>query len=260
MILAVDVGNTETMLGLFADYDPVDSWRLATERHRTGDEVALQIRALLAARSGDAPPPERVVLASVVPELDRSWDEACERLRLPLVRVDGRTELPIRLAVDEPHAVGADRVVNTLATSCLFGRDTIVVDLGTATTFDCIAADGTFLGGVIAPGPRAGIDRLHERSSKLPTVRIRPPARTLGRNTVEALESGVFFSIVEGIDGIVRRLLEEWEPRDPLVIATGGLAGIVAPFCRTVQQVDPFLTLKGLVCADRHLAGRPLAP
>jgi type III pantothenate kinase len=259
MILAVDVGNTETMLGLFEDYEPADSWRLATERHRTGDEIALQLRALLGAREGSADP-ERVVLASVVPELDRAWDEACERLDLHLVRVDGRTDLPIRLAVDEPHAVGADRVVNTLATSCLFGRDTIVVDLGTATTFDCITADGTFLGGVIAPGPRAGIDRLHERSSKLPTVRIRPPARALGRNTVEALESGVFFSIVEGIDGIVRRLIEEWGPQDPLVIATGGLAEIVAPSCRTVHQVDPFLTLKGLVCADRHLAGRPLVP
>jgi type III pantothenate kinase len=257
MILAVDVGNTETMLGLFENYEPADSWRLATERHRTGDEIALQLRALLAARPEGTALPERVVVASVVPELDRAWDEACERLGLPLLRIDGRTGLPIRLAVDEPHAVGADRVVNTLATSCLFGRDTIVVDLGTATTFDCITADGTFLGGVIAPGPRAGVDRLHERSSKLPAVRIRPPGRTLGRNTVEALESGVFFSIVEGIDGIVRRLLEEWKPEDPLVIATGGLAGLVAPYCRTVHEVEPFLTLKGLVCADRHLAGLP---
>ena len=255
MILAIDIGNTETMLGLFDGYEAADSWRLSTERQRTGDELALQLGALLEARSEGVPLPDRAVVASVVPALDRAWDEAAARLHLPLTRIDWRSDLPIRLDVDAPHSVGADRIVNTLATSCLFGRDTIVVDLGTATTFDCITADGTFLGGVIAPGPRAGIDRLHALSSKLPSVQIAEPARTLGRNTFEALESGVFYTIVDGIDGMVRRLIDEWDPDDPLVIATGGLAGLIAPHCETVQQVDPFLTLKGLVCADLHLAG-----
>jgi len=255
VILAVDIGNTETLLGLFEGYEVRDSWRLSTERQRTGDELFLQVGALIEARAAGAAAPERIVIASVVPGLDRAWDEAAERLGIPLLRIDWRTELPIRLEVDAPHSVGADRIVNTLATSCLFGRDTIVVDLGTATTFDCITADGAFLGGVISPGPRAGIDRLHALSSKLPSVQIVKPERVLGRNTVEALESGVFYSIVEGIDGIVERLLKDWAPADPLVIATGGLAGLVAPHCRTVQESDPFLTLKGLVCADRHLAG-----
>ena len=254
MILAIDIGNTETMLGLFDGDEVVDSWRLSTERHRTGDELFLQLSALLASRADEGASPERIVVASVVPALDRSWDVAADRLGLPLLRIDWRTELPIRLEVDEPHAVGAVRIVNTLATSCLFGRDTIVVDLGTATTFDCITADGAFLGGVIAPGPRAGLDRLHTLSSKLPSVQIASPERVLGRNTVEALESGVFYSIVEGIDGIVGRLIDEWAPEDPLVIATGGLAELVAPHCRRVQEVDPYLTLKGIVCADRHLA------
>ena len=253
MILAIDIGNTETMLGLFEGYEVGDSWRLSTERHRTGDELFLQLGALLAARADGVTPPERIVVASVVPALDRSWDEAAARLGLPLVRIDWRTELPIRLEVDEPHSVGADRIVNTLATTCLFGRDTIVVDLGTATTFDCITADGAFLGGVISPGPRAGIDRLHTLSSKLPSVQIASPDRVLGRNTVEALESGVFYSIVEAIDGIVGRLIDEWAPENPLVIATGGLAELVAPHCRRVHEVDPYLTLKGIVCADRHL-------
>ena len=253
MILAIDIGNTETMLGLFEGYEVGDSWRLSTERHRTGDELFLQLGALLAARADGVTPPERIVVASVVPALDRSWDEAAARLGLPLVRIDWRTELPIRLEVDEPHSVGADRIVNTLATTCLFGRDTIVVDLGTATTFDCITADGAFLGGVISPGPRAGIDRLHTLSSKLPSVQIASPDRVLGRNTVEALESGVFYSIVEAIDGIVDRLIDEWAPENPLVIATGGLAELVAPHCRRVHEVDPYLTLKGIVCADRHL-------
>jgi len=253
VILAIDIGNTETMLGLFEGYEVGDSWRLSTERHRTGDELFLQLGALLAARADGVTPPERIVVASVVPALDRSWDEAAARLGLPLVRIDWRTELPIRLEVDEPHSVGADRIVNTLATTCLFGRDTIVVDLGTATTFDCITADGAFLGGVISPGPRAGIDRLHTLSSKLPSVQIASPDRVLGRNTVEALESGVFYSIVEAIDGIVGRLIDEWAPENPLVIATGGLAELVAPHCRRVHEVDPYLTLKGIVCADRHL-------
>mgnify|MGYP001549767828 FL=1 len=254
MILAIDIGNTETMLGLFDGDEVVDSWRLSTERHRTGDELFLKLSALLATRADGGAPPERIVVASVVPALDRPWDDAAARLGLPLLRIDWRTQLPIRLEVDEPHSVGADRIVNTLATSCLFGRDTIVVDLGTATTFDCITADGAFLGGVIAPGPRAGIDRLHTLSSKLPSVQIASPERVLGRNTVEALESGVFYSIVEGIDGIVGRLIDEWAPENPLVIATGGLAALVAPHCRRVQEVDPYLTLKGIVCADRHLA------
>jgi type III pantothenate kinase len=255
MILTVDIGNTETMLGLFEEYEPLDSWRLSTERQRTGDELFLQVSALLTAHESGPMRPERIIIASVVPELDRAWDEAGERLGVPLIRIDWRTRLPIRLEVESPHSVGADRIVNTLATRCLFGRDTIVVDLGTATTFDCITAEGAFLGGVISPGPRAGIDRLHAQSSKLPSVQIAPPDRVLGRNTVAALESGVFYSIVEGIDGIVERLIEEWSPRDPLVIATGGLAGLVAPHCRTVHESDPYLTLKGLVCADRHLMG-----
>ena len=254
MILAIDIGNTETMLGLFDGDEVVDSWRLSTERHRTGDELFLKLSALLATRADGGAPPERIVVASVVPALDRPWDDAAARLGLPLLRIDWRTQLPIRLEVDEPHSVGADRIVNTLATSCLFGRDTIVVDLGTATTFDCITADGAFLGGVIAPGPRAGIDRLHTLSSKLPSVQIASPERVLGRSTVEALESGVFYSIVEGIDGIVGRLIDEWAPENPLVIATGGLAALVAPHCRRVQEVDTYLTLKGIVCADRHLA------
>ncbi|MDT8435659.1 MAG: type III pantothenate kinase [Gemmatimonadota bacterium] len=254
MLLTADIGNTETVIGLFEGFEPLDTWRVATERHRTGDEIALQLASLLDTLK-TCGKPERAVLASVVPELDRSWDEALARLAWPAVWIDWRSDLPIRLEVDEPHSVGADRVVNTLAASRLHGRNTIVVDLGTATTFDCITADGAFLGGVIAPGPRAGIDRLHASSSKLPSVQIAPPSRVLGRNTVAALESGVFYSVVEGIDGIVRRLLAEWEPDDPLVVATGGLAGLVGPHCRCVAAVDPLLTLKGLVCADRHLRG-----
>lgn len=253
MIVAIDIGNTETMIGAFEGRELRDSWRIATEPHRTGDEIALTLRGLLADLGGGGRPAERGVIASVVPPLDRAWSEAFARLDLPLLRVDANSPLPVRLDVEEPASVGADRIVNTLAVSVLHRRNAIVVDLGTATTFDCITAQGVFLGGVIAPGPRAGADRLTERSSKLPSIDLRRPDRVIGRSTVPALESGVFWSIVDAIDGIVRRILAEWDPEDPFVVATGGLAPLVAPHCATVGGVDPFLTLRGLVCADELL-------
>jgi len=256
VIVAIDIGNTETMVGLFEGREVRESWRVATERHRTGDEIALTLRGLLAGRLDGVPwSVERGIVASVVPPLDRSWTEAFERLGVPLRRVDPDSALPIRLDVDEPASVGADRVVNTLAVSVLYGRNAVVVDLGTATTFDCITADGAFLGGAIAPGPRAGVDRLAERTSKLPSIDLRPPDRVIGRATVPALESGVFWSIVDGIDGVVRRILAEWKPERPLVLATGGLAPLVAPHCEMVDHIDAFLTLRGLVCADELLTG-----
>ena len=200
---------------------------------------------------------ERAVLASVVPVMDRAWAQACRAVGLEPRFVNGSSARPIRLDVDAPLEVGADRVANTLAASELFGRDTIVVDLGTATTFDCIGADGVFLGGVIAPGPRAGIERLATVATQLPQVEIRPPARVIGRRTVDCVDSGVFYSTVDAIDGIVDRILLEWKPSDPLVVATGGLAEVIAPHCRTVERVEPFLTITGLAIADRHLrAGR----
>jgi type III pantothenate kinase len=254
MILAVDIGNTETMLGLFEGREEQANWRLATERRRTGDEIALLVRGLVSAEYGAGPwAITHGVIASVVPTLDRPWAEAFERLELPLRFVDAESPLPVQLDVEAPSTVGADRVVNTLATSVLYGRDSIVVDLGTATTFDCITAAGVFLGGAIAPGPRAGIDRLSDQSSKLPSIEIRPPHQVIGRSTEAALESGVFWAIVDGIDGTVRRILAEWQPKNPLVIATGGLANMIAPHCDTVDQVDPFLTLRGLICADEVL-------
>lgn len=262
MILTVDVGNTEMGVGVFRDLEPIRCWRLATQRARTGDEHAILLRNMLEelvalGETGGAMP-ERAVLCSVVPVLDRAWREACRSLAIEPRFLDGTTaELPIRLEVEVPLEVGADRIANTLAASELFGRDTIVVDLGTATTFDCIQADGAFLGGVIAPGPRAGIERLTSVATQLPQVEITAPTRVIGRRTVECVDSGVFYSTVDSIDGIVRRILDEWEPENPLVVATGGLAPLVAPHCSTVERIEPFLTLVGLAVADGYLSGAP---
>jgi type III pantothenate kinase len=252
MILAVDVGNTETVLGLFRESEPQGCWRISTDRRRTGDELGLMVSGFLDSLEAGA---TRAVVGSVVPVLDRAWAQACHAVGAEPRFLNGASELPIQLDVESPLEVGADRIANTLAAAELFRRDTIVVDLGTATTFDCIGADGVFLGGVIAPGPRAGIARLTAVATQLPQVEIHSPPRVIGRRTVDCVDSGVFYATVAAIDGIVERILAEWQPTDPLVVATGGLAEVVAPHCQMVERVEPFLTITGLAIADRHLRG-----
>jgi type III pantothenate kinase len=257
MHLLVDVGNTEMVLGLAAPQDGeiLAHWRLSTGPSRTADELDHLIHALLVRKGYDSQDLTRGVLGSVVPSVS-------ERLRIalgglvagPVFTVDAGAELPVRLDVDEPRTVGADRIVNTLAARILFGRDTIAVDLGTATTFDCISAEGVFIGGVIAPGVQVGLEWLGRRAAKLPKVEFRPPATVIGRRTETCMESGVFFGAVDAIDGMVHRIMAEWNKPQALVVATGGYAGLLAPHCRTVERVEPFLTLKGLFFAGEHMA------
>lgn len=248
MLLVVDIGNTETTVGLFDGARLVAHWRLVTEVARTPDEIGLQLRALLGSREVAAGAIGGTAIASVVPALTEPFDEACQALfGAPPLVVDARTPLPIRLDVLEPLTVGADRIVNTLAASRLYARDTIVVDLGTATTYDCITADGVFLGGVIAPGMRTSAETLFRRTSKLPATELVAPERTIGRRTEECIRSGVVFGTAEAVDGIVRRIKAEWpDGRVPLVVATGGLAPMIKPWCREVERVEPDLTLVGL--------------
>jgi type III pantothenate kinase len=252
MILAVDVGNTETVAGVFDGLTHLDTWRFSTDRTRTGDELGLAVQGSLGSVVAEL---DRIVVASVVPTLLRSWSGAASRLGLELLVLDGNSPLPIRLDVDRPGEVGSDRIANTLAAAELFSRDTIVVDLGTATTFDCITADGVFIGGVIAPGPTAGLEQLARATAQLPQVELIEPGRVVGRNTLECLQAGAFYSVVDSIDGIVRRILAEWGPADPLVVATGGLAEIVAPHCEMVGAIEPALTITGIAIAERYLTG-----
>jgi type III pantothenate kinase len=253
MILTLDIGNTETVAGIFDDQELVRHWRFSSHPERTLDEYGLLLRSIL--RESEIPHSsiEGAVVASVVPPLTHALKGACERhIDCPTVTVDAAGPLPIRLDVDEPLTVGADRIANTLAAARIFGTDSIVVDLGTATTYDCITADGVFLGGVIAPGLRTGAETLTRRTAKLPRVDLDPPTTVIGRRTDTALQSGIFFGAVDAIDGIVRRIRHEWG-NDPLVIATGGLAPLIAPHCQTVQRVEVFLTLRGLRFAWEHL-------
>ncbi len=257
MQLVVDVGNTETVVGVVDDARKLRThWRLSSQVPRTADEFRHLLRGLLREAGYERTALRRAVLGSVVP----SVSEALTRALSELVRdgavivVTPDSALPIRLDVDEPRTVGADRIVNTLAARELFGRDTVAVDLGTATTFDCITADGVFVGGVIAPGVSSGLEWLGRRAAKLPRVEFTAPGRVIGRHTEACIQSGIFYSVVDAVDGVVRRILAEWARDDVLVVATGGYAQLVGPHAVTVERVEPFLTLYGLALAGEVLA------
>lgn len=256
MLLVCDVGNTETTIGV-ADGDRIVShWRIMTGAPRTPHEFALVVRSLL---DLDQLPHDAITgaaIGSVVPAITSPLRDGIHlAFGVTALVVDATSALPITLDVEEPQTVGADRLINTLAASRLYGADCIVVDLGTATTYDCITQDGVFLGGVIAPGVLTSLETLTRRTSKLPATELRAPARVLGRRTEECIRSGVVFGAVDAITGIVGRLRTEWPTgREPMVIGTGGLAAMLQPHCPVLAVVDPDLTLRGLRMAYDLLA------
>jgi type III pantothenate kinase len=261
VILVFDVGNTELTIGLFSEAELRGHWRVMTDVARTPDEFGVLLRSLLAGRGFSVDVVESVAIGSVVPRVTGPLAAACKtyfEVGEPLI-VDARAPLPITLEVDEPMTVGADRLINTLAASRFFNRDAIVVDLGTATTFDCITADGVFLGGAIAPGIATASETLTRRTSKLPATELTIPSRAIGTRTEECIRAGVIFGAVDAIDGMVTRIKAEW-PRDqePLVIATGGLAETLAALCKSIDRVEPYLTLQGLQLAHAILRGSSL--
>jgi type III pantothenate kinase len=255
--LTFDVGNTETVIGLFENGELLDHWRISTHADRTVDELGLLVRGLLRESGFAVDTLHAASIGSVVPPVTHSIVEMCERhLGVRVLIVDARSPLPIRLDVDEPMTVGADRIVNTLAAAQMFKRDTIAVDLGTATTFDCITGDGVFVGGIIAPGVRTAAETLVRRTAKLPRVDLDKPAHVIGRRTETCMRSGIFYGAVDSIDGAVRRIKAEWGKPNAFVVATGGLATLIGPHCEQVDQVEPFLTLFGLDLAYRYLETR----
>jgi len=259
MLLAFDIGNTETTVGLFAGDRLEGHWRLHSTSHRTPDEWAYALTAQLTHAGHSTQEIRAAILASVAPQITENLSDGVEAAttRKPL-RVDGRSQLPLVLDVDEPLTVGADRIINTLAASRKYERDAIVVDLGTATTFDCITKDAVFLGGVIAPGVRSSAETLFRRTSKLPATELVAPSRVIGTRTEECIRAGVMFGAAESIDGVVRRIKTEWPNGDtPIVVGTGGLAETFAPLCRSFDTVDPYLTLYGLSMAFELLGRTP---
>ena len=246
MLLAVDVGNTETVLGVFRDEELAWHWRLATVPERTADELALLFGGFL---EGQALSFDRnvtgVVISSVVPTATQSLREMVRGyFHFAPVVVEPGVKTGVPVLTDNPKEVGADRIVNALAAFSKYGGPAIVVDFGTATTFDAISEGGEYLGGAIAPGIQISARALYERTARLPRIELAAPRSVVGKNTVESLQSGIVFGYSAMVDGMVERMAKELGTAT--VIATGGLASMVIEECRTVDHHDPWLTLEGL--------------
>ena len=254
MLLAVDIGNTEITVGLFAGGELERSWRVMTYPSRSQDEWAVLLRALFVQAGLDITDVGISIVASVVPMITEAVTDGIVDATGTVPTVVSAEMLPIRLDVDEPQTVGADRMVNTLAASRLFGVDTIVVDFGTATTLDCITRDGRFLGGIIAPEIRTAGENLVKRAAKLSSTDLAPPEHAIGKRTEDCIRAGLVFGAADAVDGMVRRIKAEWPTREvPKVIATGGLAPLVAKYSSEIEEVHPDLTLQGLRIASEWL-------
>jgi type III pantothenate kinase len=248
MLLAIDVGNTNIVIGVFRGEKLVRSWRLTTIRERTSDELGILVSDLCdryEVRRGDI---SGIVIASVVPPLTGTLVTMATEYfgRVPLV-FEPAVNAGIPILIDNPAEVGADRVINAIAAFQSYGKGLpiIVIDFGTATTFDAVSAKGEYLGGVICPGPQLSADALVQRTAKLPRIDVRKPPRVIGTNTVGAMQSGTFWGYVDMVEGLVRRMKAELGGA-AVVVATGGLAPVVAPESPIVEHVDPELTLRGL--------------
>ncbi|MEO1234368.1 MAG: type III pantothenate kinase [Myxococcota bacterium] len=247
MLLALDLGNTNLTLGLYEDDHLSDSWRLQTVHSRTEDEYALLVHQLFDLGGYRADAVEGVILASVVPVLTPTIVALCRRLfDLNPVVVGPGVKTGVSVRYDPPKDVGADRIVNAVAAYTRFESACIVVDFGTATTFDSVQADGTYAGGAIAPGIQLSMSALFSRAAKLPKVDLDRPPKVVGRTTVESIQSGVYFGYVALVDGLVTRMRDEMGLPRARVLATGGLAPILAEDSSTIEVVDEYLTLEGL--------------
>jgi type III pantothenate kinase len=246
VLLAVDVGNTQTVLGLFEGDRLAEHWRVATEAERTGDELGALVARLLELRDLGFEELTGVCLSSTVPPLVRSYAEFAERYaEAPLLVVGPGTKTGVPVRYDDPREVGPDRIVNAVAARERYGGPCIVVDFGTSTNFDAVSAEGEYVGGVLAPGIEVSMEALFARAARLTKVDFQPPARTIGTSTTAALQAGLVFGFAGQVDGIVERMRDELGD-GARVIATGGLADLIAPHSKTIERVDPLLTLEGL--------------
>lgn len=260
MLLAIDIGNTEVTLGLFEGKRLTRSFRVSSETRRTADEAGLLLRQvfpILDAGSGKAAAnAPAAVLASVVPPQTPIYVEAVKRLvGRPPLEVTADTASGITIEYRDPHAVGADRIANAVAAIEKYGAPVIIVDFGTATTFDVILKGGRYRGGVIAPGILTGAEQLVRRAARLGAFELKTPKRVVGQSTEESLQSGVLYGAAGQVDAIVKRIAAEERIR-PRVIATGGLAKAIAPHAKTIERADPDLTLHGLRLIHERASSR----
>jgi type III pantothenate kinase len=246
VLIAIDVGNTQTHLGMFRGEELAEHFRFSTSRTTTSDELAIRIAALLRLRGMTMDEVDGAVVGSVVPQQDQEWTSLNQRYlhgRLLMVSPGIKLGMPIR--TDNPREVGADRLMNAVAAYERIGGACIVVDFGTSINYDVVSADGEYLGGAIAPGVQISMDALTARAARLVKVEIEAPEAAIGRSTQAALRSGIVYGFAGQVDGIVSRIREELGV-EATAIATGGLATAIAPFCDELDEVDDLLTLTGL--------------
>jgi type III pantothenate kinase len=247
LLLAFDIGNTNMVIGVFKGKELIISWRISTDRQKTADEYGILMQNLFFFHKIDPREVRDIIFSSVVPPIMASLEEMAEKYfnKSPLVVGPGiKTGMPINY--ENPREVGADRVVNAVAGYEKYGGPLIIVDFGTATTFCCISAKGEYLGGAITPGINISTEALFQRTAKLPKVELVTPKRVIGKNTVNAIQSGIIYGYSGLIDGIVKRMKEELGGGMIKVIATGGIAKLIAENTETIDQVDELLTLEGL--------------
>ncbi len=247
MLLAVDVGNTQTHFGAYQGDELLEHWRFATVRQSTADELGAALRNLLELRGYGFADLKSSIVSSTVPQLEPEWTEMAGRyLGHEMLAVGPGTKTGMAIRYDNPREIGADRLVNAVAIRERFGESAAVcVDFGTATTFDVVSGEGEYLGGALMTGIEISLEALSERGARLPKVDLAPPKSVIGKNTIDAIRSGVVFGYAGAIDAILRRLYDELGERTE-VIATGGLARLVVPYAEEIEQIDDLLTLTGL--------------
>lgn len=246
MLLVIDVGNTNMVLGVYKDTELLDHWRISTDRQRTTDEYGVLIRELFYLNDLRADDINAIIISSVVPPVVPTLERMCQRyfgLSPLLIGPGVKTGMDIRY--DNPREVGADRIVNAVATYEKYGGPVIIVDFGTATTFCAVDAKGVYLGGSICPGIGISTEALVQRTAKLPRIELKRTDSVICRNTIESMQAGVFYGFVGQVEGIVSRMRRELD-MSARVVATGGLAVVIAPATKTIDVVEPMLTLEGL--------------
>lgn len=251
MILVIDVGNTNTVLGVYRGEELIGHWRVASDRSKTSDEFGILYKSLLLNEGIDSKEIQRVIISSVVPPLVTTLEKVAQNYFNVTPHVVGPgTKTGMNIKMDNPKEVGADRIVNAVAANHLYGGPLIIVDFGTATTFCAVNSNGDYLGGAIAPGIGIATDALFARASKLPRIELVKPEKVIGKNTVAGMQAGIIYGYIGQVDGVVSRMQKELGEK-VTVVATGGLASLIGPESETIEIVNPLLTLQGLLILDK---------